>query len=601
MRLTRHRPNGAGVVKSETLNGTAAIASPNSEQQPQSELDSLRIAYTNGDSQTKDPDDETRNLSYDLPAERLPPPSSSLTTSSRNKSRGAYHPEEHISRTKQLESLSTSLDSSASRVSRIIGLSNGASVHDPPAQHQAEPRRPQNWHYLGEAFRSISEEHKAIVATRIRVREERNSLRRRRETVIGLDIRVANGLRELFNKRPNEEVSSLIALFEQLQKTRDDLLQQEDDYNIIEDELIGEEFDLEEAENKIFSGLPSAGSTFIDDQAIATYLGGLEPRESDGADSHVIHRPEMTQFFSHMGDEDIIQESLNELRKERAHLVEEERMRARLGLTLDTESQDFLNQFDHRQNELQHQLARVREDLIKIQDTLASDDSVVHASTQFGNSSSPLDQAIDELEPLEASDPDLLFPSMSSSLSALPHLPSNSHKTSVAASARLADSLLLPDEDSSPVFPSPAGTPKPESIAPAAFINNWLLDMLRRSPREVQRLKSTDPFQQLQLKQIRLAESVLGSWLDDEDAMNDFSEQKVGAGSLYISSNAVAESARISKTRSQPALATVAYHSDGLRRIGAPLRTAVGITFTIQQHERRGEQDMLLKARSKSM
>jgi len=173
MRLTRHRPNGAGVVKSETLNGTAAIASPNSEQQPQSELDSLRVAYTNGDSQTKDPDDETRNLSYDLPAERLPPPSSSLTTS-RNKSRGAYHPEEHISRTKQLESLSASLESSASRVSCIIGLSNGASVHDPPAQRRAEPRRSQNWHYLGETFRSIGEKHNAIVATRIRVREERN-------------------------------------------------------------------------------------------------------------------------------------------------------------------------------------------------------------------------------------------------------------------------------------------------------------------------------------------------------------------------------------------------------------------------------------------
>jgi len=596
MRLTRHRPNTAGVVKSETLNGTAAVASLNSEQQPPSELDSLPIAYTNGDSQTKDPDDETLNLSsHDLPAERLPPLSSSLTTSSGNKSRGPYHPEEHISRTKQLESLGASLDSSVSHVSRIIGLPDGASVHDPPAQRQAEPRRSQNWHYLGAAVRSISEKHKAIVATRIRVRERRNSLRRQRETVIGLDIRVANGLRELFNKRPNEEVSSLIALFEQLQMTRDDLLQQEDDYNIIEDELIGEEFDLQEAENKIFPELPGGGSTFIDDQDITTYLGGLEPRDSDGADSHVIHRPEMTQYFSRVGDEDIIQESLDELRKERAHLVEEERMRARLGLTLDTESQDFLSQFDRRQNELQDQLARVREDLIKLQETLASDDGVIHASTQFGNTSSPLNQAIDELEPLEVSDPDLLFPSMSSSLSALPPLPSNFHKTSVAASARLADSLLLPDEDSSPVFPSPAGTPKSAFIAPAAFINNWLLDMLRRSPREVQRLKSTDTFQQLQLKQVRLAESVLGSWLDDEDAMNDFSKEKVGAGSLYISSNAVAESARISKTRSQPALATVAYHSSGLRRVGAPLRRAVGMTFTIQQYDRR---DMSLKARS---
>jgi hypothetical protein len=123
--------------------------------------------------------------------------------------------------------------------------------------------------------------------------------------------------------------------------------------------------------------------------------------------------------------------------------VAEERIRARLGITLDTESQDFLSQFDHRQNELQDQLARVREDLIKLQETLASDDDVVHASTQFGNSSSPLNQAMDELEPLEASDPDLLFPSMSSSLSTLPPLPSNFHKMSATISAELTHSFFL--------------------------------------------------------------------------------------------------------------------------------------------------------------
>jgi hypothetical protein len=83
--------------------------------------------------------------------------------------------------------------------------------------------------------------------------------------------------------------------------------------------------------------------------------------------------------------------------------------------------------------------------------------------------------------------------------------------------------------------------------------------MLRRSPREVQRLKSTDVFRQLQLEQVRLAESVLGSWLDDEEAMNNFCNQEVDARSLYISSNAIAESTRISKTRSQPARATVAW------------------------------------------
>jgi hypothetical protein len=122
--------------------------------------------------------------------------------------------------------------------------------------------------------------------------------------------------------------------------------------------------------------------------------------------------------------------------------------------------------------------------------------------------------------------------------------------------------------------------------------------MLRRSPREVQRLKSTDVFRQLQLEQVRLAESVLGSWLDDEEAMNNFSNQEVEARSLYISSNAIAESTRISITRSQPMRATVAYHSGGVRRVNAPFSRLVAIAFTIQQHDRRCEQDISSRARS---
>ena len=466
--------------------------------------------------------------------------------------------------------------------------------YEPVAHRQAERRQSQRWHYMGEAFRSISEKHKAIMATRIRVREERNRLRRERETVIGLDIRLASGLREIFNKRPSEEMSGLIDLFDQLQISRDNLLQQEDDYKIVEDELIGEEFELQEAENRVFPDLPSGGSSFVDGQDITTYLEGLETLESDGGDSPVFHHPEMTQYFSRVGDADIIQESLDELRRERAHLVEEERVRARVGRMLDKESQDFLNQFDHRHKSLQDQLARVQEDLIKLQDRLVSDDDVVYASSQFSDYGGPPNQAVDELEPREVPDPDLLFPIVSFSLLTLPPLSSASQKMFVAADARSTDSLLLPDEDSSPVFPSPVGTPKPDSIGPAAYINDWLLDILRRSPREVQRLKLVGTFQHLQLKQVQLAESVLGRWLEGEEAMDDFSKHELGARSLCISSNGVAESGRISKSRSQPRLATVTYHSDGLRRLDAPPRRTVGLTFTMQQRDYRSEPDLSL-------
>jgi hypothetical protein len=536
-----------------------------------------------------------RVASHDIPAEPLPALPSSGTTSPGRDGRRGNRFEEHTRQQTPVASIPANLSSGASPE---LTMSAGASVYEPRAGHQTEQYQSQKWHHISEAFRSMSEKHKAIVAARIRLREERNSLRRQRETVVDLDIRLAGGLRDLFNKRPTEEISSLFALFEQLQSSRDELLRREDDFNIVEDELIGEEFDLQEAESRMFPGLPSGGSSFIDDQDIATYLEGLENPELDSGDGPEIQPPEMTQYFSRMGDADLIQESLDELRRERAHIVEEERVRRRLGLTLDKESQDFLNQFDHRHIELQDQLARVQEDLIKLQETLASDGDVGYTSSQFGNYDGPLNQAMEELEPLEVSDPDLLFPVVSLSLSTLPPVSSSSQKILVDASARSTDSLLLPDEDSSPVFPSPTGTSKPESIGIAAYINDWLLDMLRRSPREIHRLKLIDTFQQLQLNQVQLAKSVLGRWLDDEEAMKDFSKQELGARSLYISSNAAAKPARISKTLSLPELATRVYPPDGLRRLNAPLRRTTGITFRIQQHDRPSELDSPIKARS---
>ena len=463
------------------------------------------------------------------------------------------------------------------------------------AHRQTERCKSQKRNHISDAFRNISGKHRGVVATRIRVREDRKSLRRQRETVIGLDIRVASGLRELFNKRPSEELSALLAQFEQLQKSRDKLLQQEDDYNITEDELIGEEFDLQEAESRLFPELPSRGSILIGDKDLTTYLEGLETLESDGDDSHMVHRPEMTQYFSRSGDADIIKESLDELRRERVHIVEEERVRARVGHMLDKESQDFLNEFDRRQSEMQDQLARVQEDLAKLQEKLAWDDDVVYKSNQFGNYGGPPDQKMDELEPLEVSDPDLRFPVVSLSLSTFPPLSSSSQKTFTVASARSSDSLLLPDEDSSPVFPSPAESLIPETIGPTEYINNWLLDMLRRSPREVRRLKSTKMIQRLQLKEAQLAESVLELWVDDGEDMNKFSRQELGARSLYVSSNAVAVSARISKSRSLPAFPSKADRFDRLRGPNTPIRRDVRIAFTIRHHDRRSEPDLSMK------
>ena len=490
--------------------------------------------------------------------------------------------------------MSLNLDGSASCKTHP---SDDPSRPDLAPHRQAERCTSQKRNYISDAFRNISGKQRGVVATRIRVREDRKSLRRQRETVIGLDVQVANGLRELFNKWPSEELSDLLAQFEQLQESRDKLLQQEDDYNIAEDKLIGDEFDLQEAESRLFPELPSGGSSFIDDKDLTTYLEGLETLESSGGESPMVHRPEMTQYFSRSGDADIIKESLDELRRERVHIVEEERVRARVGRMLDKESQDFLNEFDRRQSELQDQLAHVQEDLAKLQEKLAWDNDVVYKSNQFGNNGGPLDQKMDELEPLEVSDPDLRFPVVSLSLSTFPPLSSSSQKTFAAASARSTDSLLLPDEDSSPVFPSPAESLTPETIGPTEYINNWLLDMLRRSPREVQRLKSTKTIQRLQLKEVQLAESVLGKWIDDGEDVNEFSRQEFGARSLYVYSNAVAASARISKSRSLPTLTTKAYRFDSLQGPNNPIRRDVRITSTIRPHDRRSEPDLWMKLR----
>lgn len=89
------------------------------------------------------------------------------------------------------------------------------------------------------------------------------------------------------------------------------------------------------------------------------------------------------EYLSRIGDADVVEERLQELRHERACLVEEGKSRVRVGMNLDEESLQFLESFDRRHEELQEQYAAIQEDLTKMREKLPLSIPLPFATTQF--------------------------------------------------------------------------------------------------------------------------------------------------------------------------------------------------------------------------
>jgi NAD-specific glutamate dehydrogenase len=178
-------------------------------------------------------------------------------------------------------------------------------------------------------------------------------------------------LRNVLLTSPDERLKSLLGLCEEMQTLRDELLPKEYDYDLIEDQLITEEFELQETGEKMLSILDGVPHSLVGDSELGSPLEEeISQIERTASRGSAIQRPEVVEYLSRLGDRDIVLERLSELRHERATLVEEEKSRARFGMALHEEAQTFLDTFDVRHDSLKKELAAVDADLARLSQTL---------------------------------------------------------------------------------------------------------------------------------------------------------------------------------------------------------------------------------------
>jgi hypothetical protein len=244
------------------------------------------------------------------------------------------------------------------------------------------------------------------------------------------------------------------------------------------------------------------------------------------------HELAYTEYLSRVGDADLVLEQLQDLRCERAHLVEEERVRARYGLRLDEVSINFLKSFDSVHRRLQDQYAVIHGSLATMRQNLGMDNPLSFATTQFADESSPTGTGVIQL--LRAAPPVLVTSDLDGSAASSPH-PPPANGTDEPPLPR-TDSLLLSDDDVSPTFP--AGNDSDRGpISTVTYINEWLLNQLRRSSLEVWRFKLAEELEALRLDESQLRDLVVQWWSKDEKAGDFLSKERKKAISVSLTSN----------------------------------------------------------------
>jgi hypothetical protein len=471
-----------------------------------------------------------------------------------------------------LKLLELQLSRSPSGLERRTTISGSESHRSPNHLPSGGTLYRQHNRTMSSTMRKLSDMLGTLLRTQLKVQEARTSLKNYRHNVADLDGQFTRKLQMILATGPNEEVASLLELGENLVASRDEMFPKEDDYDILEDQLIRDEFELQEAITSLVPRLEASPDAFLDGQQSFfpdNVDEGLAPISSTEGE---FQRPELADYLSCLGDATLAQERLDGLRRERAHLVEEERIRSRYGLGLSEESRDFLNNFDTRHEEYQRQVATAQLDLGRIKGILALsglNDMDHYSSNVFDDQTSAGAPAIPSAYIESAGSFLILDDETSGSVS--PSRPSSPRDRIQDMQNPRLDPLLLADDDTSTVFPVTNYGEK-GTIDTDTYIRDWLLNRLRRSSLEVLRFRSNE-----QLQPHNLVESqprdVIVHWISQEERPNPASSRRKGRPSSTSAFPIIEVERPVTRTvRSDSVVHTVDALASRLHRTGPSLR-----------------------------
>jgi hypothetical protein len=328
------------------------------------------------------------------------------------------------------------------------------------------------------AIRGLSEKREALLGQRVKVQESRNSARQKRSALAELNARILQDLQRRAAFGSSDRSIGSPELLVKLQDTLEELQVSEAELSATEDLLNRKEWELKEAEVVVYqSGDFGHANAFAEDSSSFIQELLMETASNSTLDAQPARTPLEKQYLSRKGDADMLNEELDELRAHRAYLVEEERARRAMDMSLDAESQRFLENFDVRHNQLQQDLFYAEEDIFRLQRMLSNThDDALYTANHFD---------------LSRVDDDLLSDDRDA-----------------------PDPLLLNIESPSPGFSNVPLDLDQSSLSTVDYINEWLLHRLRRSPLEILLFKSE--LQDVHLDSEQLKDLVLRTWPRDD-------------------------------------------------------------------------------------
>jgi hypothetical protein len=421
-----------------------------------------------------------------------------------------------------------------------------------------DARRQHHHRSLIERLRKLGDGCESVVGIHLKGHELRGSIRRERRALTDIDARFMQEVRNVLLRSPNEKFQHLLDLYEEMDSRRNLLLPKEDDYNILEDQMNTQEFELEEAGRKVLEVLEGVRNSLFSDGDVHSFLEDNADLQSATSRGNESLRPEQREYLSRIGDLDLVEARLSELQRKRAELVEHEKSRILVGLVLNEESRKFLDAFDDNHALLQEERALIVHDIEKMRKTLESTNRVLFSATQFDDPEATSEPVPDSVPPVTQ------YPSPHSTVNPLlsSTVPEQSH-TSPTLEAVKSDSipqepLLFTEEDKTETYPHLADTEsrhlrninswlaredarlsRQEMTFPAQFINDWFLSKLRNSRSEIYQYKRAPVLQTINISQEELKDLVLRWWWSDDAAADYLKTRKMEALRLSVSSRAV--------------------------------------------------------------
>ncbi|KAH8671859.1 hypothetical protein BGZ60DRAFT_514574 [Tricladium varicosporioides] len=287
------------------------------------------------------------------------------------------------------------------------------------------------------------------------------------------------------------DLKSIAQLIEKWQAARNDYGPLEDDCNLLEDRLNGEEFQLARMEDEYYRRLdptkylPTPGIPRYEEPSVQSnsQMAGLSLEEFSDLEYH----PQVANFLSKLGDLDLLREHYDELIEEQESLAEEKLSLAKVQRSLGSKAQDILDSWDSvkddiliKLNALEDEVGRLRQDCLSkglINEEDDPTDFEIQEQASFSEDTDVVSQ--DHISEY------VKYPSL---------LPRQGVKENV-----LPPTEFEPDE-------------KPDK-SPGS-VNQWLLNRLRSSALDVRLLASITE-EWIEIMSIPWEELVLNAWFKD--------------------------------------------------------------------------------------